>query len=282
MNSIRTQDSFKRCLRFWMPPALFHLKTVLTSSGISFNGDYCAWNEALAASSGYDSAGILKKVEMAAQAVASGEAAFERDSALFNEIHYSWPVLAGLLKAAADFGGALRVLDFGGALGSSYYQNRKFLEQLKEVKWCIVEQENFVKCGKRAFETDVLKFYHCIEDAAKTCDFNVVLLSSVLPYLERPYDMLAQVLELGIGTVIIDRTPVLRGSADRLTVQKIPAAIYQASYPAWFFSEDKLLDFMDGKYSLLVKFDALGGEVKLKTPVATANSRGYIFSTKKC
>lgn len=274
------KDSLKRCLRFWMPPALFHLKTVLTSSGISFNGDYCAWNEALAASSGYDSAGILKKVEMAAQAVASGEAAFERDSALFNEIHYSWPVLAGLLKAAADFGGALRVLDFGGALGSSYYQNRKFLEQLKEVKWCIVEQENFVKCGKRAFETDVLKFFHCIEDAAKTCNFNVVLLSSVLPYLERPYDMLAQLLELGAGTVIIDRTPVLPGSADRLTVQKIPAAIYQASYPAWFLGENKLLETLNKDYSIFFEFESLNNEIKLLSPRAVSKNKGFILKRK--
>ena len=276
------KNNLKQYIRSWMPPELLRLRTELTAAGISFKGDFRKWSDALVVSSGYDSEEILKKVESATRSVASGEAAFERDSVLFDEIQYSWPVLAGLLKAAADFGGALRVLDFGGALGSSYYQNRKFLEQLKEIKWCVVEQKNFVKCGKRAFETDVLKFFHCIEDAAKTCNFNVVLLSSVLPYLERPYDMLAQALELGAGTVIIDRTPVLPGSADRLTVQKIPAAIYRTSYPAWFFSEDKLLNLMDGKYSLLVKFDALGGEVKLKTPVATANSRGYIFSTKKC
>lgn len=222
-----------------------------------------------------------KKWNLPPGSVASGKAAFERDSVLFDEIQYSWPVLAGLMKAAADSGGYLRVLDFGGSLGSSYYQNRKFLEQLKEVKWCVVEQKNFVECGKRDFETDVLKFFSCIEDAAQSCKFNVVLLSSVLPYLEHPYDMLEQIIELGTGTVIIDRTPVLPGNADRLTIQNIPGTIYHASYPAWFFSEKKFLNFMDKKYSLLVKFDTLGGEVRLKTPVATAMTQGYIFKLKE-
>ncbi|MHB9140117.1 MAG: methyltransferase, TIGR04325 family [Victivallaceae bacterium] len=275
------KDSFKQSVRSWLPPALSRLKATLFSSEISFNGDFPEWNDALAVTSGYDADGILKKAAKAAKAVASGNAVFERDSVLFDEIQYSWPVLAGLLKAAADERGHLRVLDFGGALGSSYYQNRKFLEQLQEVKWGIVEQDNFVECGKREFETDVLKFFHSIEEAAKTCEFNVILLSSVLPYLKDPYNMLAQAVKLGTETVIIDRTPVLPGNADRLTVQKIPDTIYHASYPAWFFSEEKLLNFMGEKYSLLVKFDTLGGEVRLRDPVATAMTKGYIFSLKE-
>ncbi len=275
------KDNFKQYIRSWMPPALFRLKAGLTSSEISFKGDFREWNDALTGSTGYDAGGILKKAAAATMAVVSEKAVFERDSVLFDEIQYSWPVLAGLMKAAADDGGQLRVLDFGGALGSSYYQNRKFMEKLKVVKWCIVEQKNFVECGKRDFETDVLKFFSCIEDATKSCKFNVILLSSVLPYLEQPYDILARIIELGVSTVIIDRTPVLPGNADRLTIQNIPGTIYHASYPAWFFSEKKFLNFMDKKYSMLVKFDTLGGEVRLKTPVATANTRGYIFKLKE-
>lgn len=81
--------------------------------------------------------------------------------------------------------------------------------------------------------------------------------------------------------MIIDRMMVLAGGADRLTVQKIPETIYKASYPAWFFSEKKLLNFMGEKYSMLVKFDTLGGEVRLKDPVASAITKGYIFETIK-
>jgi putative methyltransferase (TIGR04325 family) len=236
-------SSLKKYIRLLVPPILLNLEKQFFSPSVSWRGDYPKWADAVSGSEGYDSISILEKVKSANSMVISGEAVYERDSILFDEIQYSWPALAGLLKAAADDGGHLRVLDLGGALGSSYYQNRKFMEELKEVKWRIVEQENFVECGKQNFETDILKFFHSVEEAAKNCAFNVALLSSVLPYLERPYDMLARIIELGAETVIIDRTPVLPGNADRLTVQNIPGTIYHASYPAWFFFGRKIIEF---------------------------------------
>ena len=43
----------------------------------------------------------------------NGEAVYERDSVLFDEIQYSWGLLAGLQKAALENDGKLCVLDFG-------------------------------------------------------------------------------------------------------------------------------------------------------------------------
>ena len=60
--------------------------------------------------------------------VKNGEAVYERDSVLFDEIQYSWGLLAGLEKAALEHDGKLCVLDFGGSLGSTYYQNKQFSE----------------------------------------------------------------------------------------------------------------------------------------------------------
>jgi hypothetical protein len=60
----------------------------------------------------------------------------------------------------------------------------------------------------------------------------------------------------------------------------IPASIYSASYPAWIFNESELLDFIGKTYTLIEKFDTLGGEVTLKRPNAAATTRGYIFSRR--
>ena len=92
---------------------------------------------------------------------------------MFDEIQYSWPVLAGLLEAALMNEGRLNVLDFGGALGSSYYQNLKFLEEVKQITWNIIEQEKFVECGKKEFETEELRFFYNIEDASQNGELNV-------------------------------------------------------------------------------------------------------------
>ena len=55
-----------------------------------------------------------------------GEAVFESDSVLFDEIKDSWPVTAALMCAAARSNGELYFLDFRWSLGSSYFQNRRF------------------------------------------------------------------------------------------------------------------------------------------------------------
>jgi putative methyltransferase (TIGR04325 family) len=39
----------------------------------------------------------------------------------------------------------LSILDFGGALGSSYFQNRNILKNKLNFKWGIVEQEKLCK-----------------------------------------------------------------------------------------------------------------------------------------
>ena len=43
-----------------------------------------------------------------------GEGEFERDSVVFHEAEYVWPVLSALMSAAARAGGKLHVVDFGG------------------------------------------------------------------------------------------------------------------------------------------------------------------------
>jgi putative methyltransferase (TIGR04325 family) len=89
--------------------------------------------------------------------VRDGECAYERDGVVFEEVQLSFPVLAGLLRASAADAGRLAVIDFGGALGSSYYQCRKFLSLLPDLAWAVVEQENFVRCGREEFAYDAIE-----------------------------------------------------------------------------------------------------------------------------
>ena len=64
---------------------------------------------------------------------------YERDSIAFNEREYAFPVATALLWAASVQQNRLRVLDFGGALGTVFVQNRPFLSYLEKLKWLIVE-----------------------------------------------------------------------------------------------------------------------------------------------
>ena len=207
---------------------------------IRFTGAYDSWAAASKDATGYDSSLILDKTRDALLKVKRGEAAYERDSVLFDKIQHSFPVLSGLLRAAAADDGRLCAVDFGGALGSSYFQCRAFLRVLRQIEWLVVDQPAHVACGKEHFASGELHFYPAIEDCMAAHRPNVLLLSSVLPYVPAPYALLADLLRHRIGHLIIDRTAFLHNDRERLTVQHVPSAIYTASYPAWFFSETHL------------------------------------------
>jgi putative methyltransferase (TIGR04325 family) len=246
------------------PPVLIQAATRLRAPVYDLSGDYRSWDEAMAASTGYDSDVILEKTRLALLAVKNGEAAYERDSVLFDEIEYSWPLLAGLMWVAARCGGMLNVLDYGGSLGSTYFQNRVFLSALPDVRWNIVEQPRHVQVGKACFEDDRLRFYADIRDCLAETQPNVVLFSSVLQYLERPYTVLDQVLALPCEHVIIDRTPFWTGAEDRLCVQTVPPSIYSASYPGWIFSRQGFQSHLEKDWQCIVTF---GSSDRLVGPV---------------
>jgi putative methyltransferase (TIGR04325 family) len=239
-----------------VPPFLFNTLYNHPFRKSGWFGNFSSWQEASASCSGYDHADILKKVKDSLLKVKRGEAVHERDSVLFDAIEYTWPVLSGLLVAASRCGGLLNVIDFGGSLGSTYFQNRKFLSELAEVKWNIIEQESFVKTGQEYFQDNSLRFYLSISDCLRENQPNVVLLSSVLSYLPDPYKIFDEILSLKMDYIILDKMPFIEGTADRITIQKVPDWIYRASYPAWFFSEQKFKDFISSRYAVLEEFDS--------------------------
>jgi len=145
-----------------------------------FTGDFPSWEAASAASGGYDSAAILEKTRVALAAVRDGRAVYERDSVLFDEVEYSWPLATGLLRVAALNAGDLGVLDFGGSLGSTYFQNRALLADLHSLRWTIVEQPDHVRVGTAEFANKELHFAATVAEATTASMPNCIVLGSVL------------------------------------------------------------------------------------------------------
>ncbi len=259
-----------------MPSVMLKTVNHLLGRVTKFSGLYSSWEQAQKHSIGYNSDIILDKVKSALLKVKNGNAVYERDSVLFNEIQYSWPLLAGLLWIASNNGNKLNLVDFGGALGSSYYQNRRFLVHLEELRWNIVEQLNFVKCGKQLFENEHVRFFNSIEECLKSQKPDTIILSGVLQYLEKPYDLLSQVINKGFKYLIFDRTPFLEKGDDCLTVQVVPQCIYKARYPAWFFNKSKFMRYFESDYECIAQFEALAGRIKLPGGTS-ALDMGMIF-----
>lgn len=249
----------KRFIKSLVPPIVLSIFKKIKSSEYGWHGNFKSWKEAQNASTGYDSNEIIQKVQDSLLKVKNGEAVYERDSVIFDEIQYSWPLLAGLMFASAK-AGVLKVLDFGGSLGSTYFQNKKFLDRLDSVSWSIVEQKHFVDVGSINFEDERLKFYYDVESCIEKEKPNILLVSSVLQYIEKPHDLLEELLKNDFEFVIFDRTPFCVENKDIIKLQIVPPSIYTASYPCWFFEFDKLINLFDNKYKVIEIFDALDGK----------------------
>jgi putative methyltransferase (TIGR04325 family) len=207
---------------------------------ISFTGDYSSWGAAAAASRGYNSSLIFEKVRASALLVKRGDATFERDSVTFHHPEFRWPLLACILHAALHSDtAAFHVIDFGGSLGSTYFQHRTALTGISQLKWSIVEQPHFVLCGQQEFSDDILHFFANINDAAKrTSEVTLVLFSSSVQYIEDPELIIDTAANLGARYLLFDRTSVNEGAHDKLTVQHVTEPIYDAEYPHRSFSRE--------------------------------------------
>lgn len=243
-------------------------------------GNYSAWEEASNAATGYDSALILEKVRQSLLKVKRGEAAFERDSVAFEKLDFEPEIRSWLEKIAAGKANKISVADFGGSLGSTYFQYSKALKNVSFSSWIVVEQTHFVEAGRRDFQDDILKFETTAEAAFTNEKPDVLLLFSVLPYLEKPFQLLEKLLALNPEYIIVDRTPVIADVPSRLTVQVVPEQIYKASYPAWFFNEKQFVEAFLEKYERLAEFRSKFAAPYLLEDGTKAEWKGFVFKRR--
>lgn len=258
----------KALIRGCLPLFVIRWLQQLRGGGIGFEGDFSSWAEASRPATGYDTDAILAKVLDATLKVKRGEAAYERDSVVFDQVEYAWPILSGLMWAAARNKGRLNVLDFGGALGSTYFQHRQFLKGLADVRWNVVEQAHYVERGNALIAEGPLRFYSEIAACVAEQAPNVVLLSSALQYLPNPMEMLDELGHVGAAVMLIDRTPLASLPEDRLLVQHVPASIYAASYPMWVFSETRLLAHLAHRWRVVGRYAGPEGQVRSREGMA--------------
>lgn len=239
-----------------MPPKLAQSVYALRSSSIHFEGPFESWEAASAQCTGYEADDILSRVLEATLKVKHGEAAFERDSVLFDDIDYVWPVTAGLMWAAARSNGRLDVLDFGGSLGSSYFQHARLLSALADVRWNVVEQPHFARAGSAELQDERLRFHSSIGECLKASNPNVVLISGVLQYLADPEPVIAELRAVGAPVLIVDKTVVNTSARHSIYAQHVPPSIYRASYPCRSLSESGLIASFGPTYRLECSFDS--------------------------
>ena len=247
---------------------------------IYFYKTFDNWEDAKKISSGYDDKNILKKVVYATNLLLSGKAVYERDGVILKQNEFFGETVSIILRASIENQNECKVIDFGGSLGSTYYNNRCFFKKIKKLNWTVVEQKNFVKVGNKSFSNNILNFCETFDEAIKDSKRpNVIILSGSIQYMQNPYKLLKKIIETKADYLIINRTPFIIKGKSKITIQKIPKTIIHSSYPIWLFNEIEFKTNFKKKYEEVVTFDSLEGILgfgKLK-----AHYKGIIYKRIK-
>lgn len=215
-------------------------------TGIS--GDFLSWEEAKAIAGSY-MPNIAKVVEIHRK-YRNNQPSPLHEGELHERI-WAWPLLSGLLLSAIQSGGRLHVLDFGGGLGTTYFQLTSFLSPIQDLKWCIVEIEALAEAGKRQFEDNVLKFYDSPESVFKAYSPDVLVSGSVWQYIENPYDTLRKLLQNTFNYVFIDRIPLFPGMSEKVMIQQSPERLGGSRHPIRILSEEKFHAILTPHFELI-------------------------------
>ncbi|WP_448519214.1 methyltransferase, TIGR04325 family [Rhodoflexus sp.] len=224
---------------------------------IYWKGNFPNWESAMRQAGGYDDAQILERIRRSAIAVKEGRALFERDGKLFYEPIYDYPLLSFLLKAALENNGKLRVLDFGGSLGSTWFQHRQMLQAL-DIQWYVVEQPHYVALGQELFKDDkVLQFHYQAADIPDK-EALFVLASGVLQCIGSYQDFIHALKALQPQYFFIHRTPFYEGNEHLITLQYVQAAEnFEGTFPSWIFDRQQFLAQFTPDYRLLAEGKSL-------------------------
>ena len=88
------------------------------------------------------------------------------------------------------------------------------------------------------------------------------VLGSVLQYLPEPDNVLQELARTPARVMIIDRTPFADIEQDRITVQRVPPSIYQASYPCRILSRERIRRQLLSAWSMQATFSCTEGTMR--------------------
>ena len=132
---------------------------------------------------------------------------------------------------------SLRVLDFGGALGSHFYSLSKYWNW-SSLNWIVCETPLVAAAGKADFELDKSS-YHSLSFTSDVQQplsegIDLVFASCSLQYVNNWLQIL-QFFRVS-PWLLVDRLPLIDHPSDIIDIQVVPANYTDTCYPGWKFS----------------------------------------------
>lgn len=245
---MQSKAIIKFYLKKLIPPIFFEIRNKIFWKKCNLGFVECRFE-----CTGYDDELTVEKCfRSAIDAISLGK--IERDGEILNSMRIDFELLCSLQTIFIETG-KLSVVDFGGGFGTSFFQNSPFLNNIK-IEWGIVEQAKYVEKINNSALKKKFKGFVELDEAIKQLSPNVILISSVLQYLENPMVFIKNLISLNIDYLIIDRTLFSLNGEAFMSKQYVIGSEYELTYPCWFLSYENLLEEISTKYKLVYEWNS--------------------------
>lgn len=220
-----------------LPPKIKVCVRVLLSRFIGFTRVE-SWESAVTKSSGYESVNVVEPIVAAARRVQSDTQTSNLSNSRYQQI--ATGMLYCISQDRLSIGQSIRVLDVGGGGADYFHQFQKFAPQIK-LDWTVLETPAMVEAMSNEFGGSLtnLRWVNSIQNTSESYD--LVLCSSVLQYIENPFELLATLVQKS-EFIVMNRIPLVDSSEHFVAVQRIISNGKRASYPVHFFGEKTFLN----------------------------------------
>jgi putative methyltransferase (TIGR04325 family) len=202
--------------------------------GAIWEGVYRSFGDAPAAGRGFDGETWVSKSITKLKTVLeeAGESAFLPPPSNYRECLL--PLLAAL---ACSEKGNVRVLDFGGGIGFTYYQTARGMKGAGGIEYHIVERESVCSAGKSLFESRESgpSFFKDLSELGPGL-YDIVHLGSSIHYVEEWRVMLSRLCALSRMYLLLVDVP-----AGDIPTFATAQNYYESKIPVWFFNIEEMV-----------------------------------------
>ena len=141
----------------------------------------------------------------------------------------------------------VRILDFGGGVGFSYYQVLHGLPRTKNFEFHIAEIDALCEVGKQYFQNEQHIFFHSSLPREEGLTFDIVHMGSSLHYFEEWEELLSRLCRYKPRYFLLTDLP----AGDIPTFATVQS-YYTSKIPVWFFNIDEVINAMTRQNYYLV------------------------------
>jgi putative methyltransferase (TIGR04325 family) len=241
-----------------LPPVVLRMWRRIRRPRVGFFGSYGTYDEAAAAAggAGYSDAAMVDAIVHAQRErnAAPGPLEWE-DRWLQLQLG-----LSHALASAAN--GELRVLDFGGAAGTHYFDVVRWRERTgwphSGLRWHVCETAAMVAAAEPALGGEELTF-HASLDELDNGAYDLIYVSGSLQYVPDSGATWDRLAALPHSWLVLNRTPFIPANGDLFAVQRIVAPDgRRTAYPGRFLAEGPWLERIGRTHDLIVRWPERG------------------------